>query len=55
MYCFRIRAQEDLYTLLVYVMFCFRIRAQEIRKPCYLILVLFRDTNSGSSKALFIV
>jgi len=49
MYLFQDTSSGDLYALLVYFMFCFRIRAQETCKPCYLILVMFQDTNSGSS------
>ena len=30
-------------------MYWFRIRVQETRKPCYLLFVLFQDTNSGGS------
>jgi len=52
---FQDTSSGDLYALLVCVMFCFRIRDQETSKPGYLILVLFQDTNSGSSQALFIV
>jgi len=49
MYLLQDTSSGDLYVLLVCFMFCFRIRAQETRKPCYLILVLFQDTNSRSS------
>jgi len=45
MYLFQDMSSGDLYALLV----CFMIQAQETCKPCYLILVLFQDMNSGSS------
>jgi len=46
---FQDTSSGDLYALLVCVIFWFQIRVQETGKTCYLLLVLFQDTNSRSS------